>query len=206
MDLDRIFSQLIRMNGLNIWDGLVHVGCSKEVYADALKLFCRDLENKCDEIVKSLQNENWKNYTAALHAVKGGLAGIGALELSEKAKELENASRKEDYGFCKKHSSKVLEKLIQFIDNLKSSALFAETKIEREQVSIEYMQEKLSELYLYCSSGSSGKADALARELKTRTYGGEIDGIVNVVCTHVENLDYHLALQILAGQPYIKTV
>jgi HPt (histidine-containing phosphotransfer) domain-containing protein len=205
MDLDRIFSQLIRMDCLNIWDGLAHVGCSKEVYADTLRVFCRDLENKCSDIKKSLQNEDWKNYSAAMHAVKGGLAGIGVLELPEKVSELEDASRKEDYRFCKQNSSKVLKKLIQFIDILKSSALFAEEKKEREQVSIKYMQEKLSELYMYCSSGSSERADSLAHELKSKTYGEKADGFINVICAHVENLDYHLALQILSEQPYIKS-
>ena len=203
MDLDKVFSQLIRIDGLDIWDGLAHVGCNKEVYADALRLFYRDLENKHNDIKKFLRDEKWKDYTAALHAIKGGLAGIGAWELSQKAKELEDAARNEDYEFCRKNSSKVLKKLVRFTGKLKSSALFAGVKTEREQVSIDYLKEKLGELYQHCSTGNSEEAEALAKELKTKVYGGSFD-IVNVICTHVENLDYHLALQILAEQPYIK--
>ena len=205
MDLAQVFSQLIRIDGLDIWDGLSHVGCSQDVYADALRLFCRDLEKKCSDFGVSLQNENWKGFTATVHAIKGGLAGIGAWQLSAKAKELEDAVRAADYGFCKINSPNVLKDLELFTGRLKASALFAEEKIEKEQVSVDYLEKKLGELYQYCSHGSSEEADNLARELRAKTSGGETDGIVDTICTHVENLDYHLVIQVLAGQPYIKT-
>jgi hypothetical protein len=52
--------------------------------------------------------------------------------------------------------------------------------------------------------GSSAEADALVRELKTKTCDGKTDKVVSAICTHVENLDYHFVLQILAEQPYMK--
>ena len=204
MDLAQVFSQLIRIDGLDIWDGLGHVGCSQEVYTDALRLFCRDLENKCKDLKEFFQNESWNEYTATAHAIKGGLAGVGAWVLSGKVKELEDAMREENYEFCKKETALVIKNIEQFISAIKGTALFAREEVIKEQVSLEYLENKLSELYLYCSLGSSEEADVLARELKTKTYGGEIDSIVEEVCTHVENLDYHLVLQILAEQPYIK--
>jgi len=205
MDLNLVFSQLIRMNDLNIWEGLVHVGCNREVYADALKIFCGDLGKKSEELGKFLENENWKDYIGAVHAIKGGLAGIGAWLLAEKFRELEDASRKEDYVFCRRKSGKVLKEIEQFTAALRSCALFTENTMPREQVSLDYLEKKLSELYLLCSIGSSAEADALAKELRTKTSGGEIDTIVDTICTHVENLDYHLVLETLGGQSYIKS-
>ena len=206
MDLALVFSQLIRIDGLDIWEGLAHVGCNQEVYAEALRNFCKDLESKCSILKEFLQNENWKDYSATVHAIKGGLAGIGTWELSQKARELEDAARDEDYEFCLKKSDEVLKELEQFIGSLKSTALFAKETIDREQVSSDYLEKKLSELYLFCSSGNSVEADMLARELRTKTCGGETDNIVDAICTHVENLDYHLVIQMLAKLPYIKTV
>ena len=204
MDLALVFSQLIRIDGLNIWDGLTHVGCSQEVYADALRLFCRDLEKKSAALGRFLENEDWKDYSAAVHAIKGGLAGIGAWRLTRKTKELEDAALKKDYKFCREKSKKTLKEIAQFTDSLRSSALFAEEKIEKEQVSLEYLEKKLNELYTFCSLGSSIEADALARELKTKSYSEETDAIVDAICSHVENLDYHLVIQMLKEQTYIK--
>ena len=203
MDLALVFSQLIRIKDLDIWEGLTHVGCKQEVYADALRLFYRDLEKKCTSVKEFLKNENWKDYAAAVHAIKGGLAGIGAWRLAQDAKELEDAAGKEDYGFCRETSGKLLEDMEKFSEALKSSALFETGTIEKEQVSLDFLEKKLSELYLYCSFGSSTEAEALAKELKTKSFGEEIDTIIDTICTHVENLDYHLALKILAEQPYI---
>ena len=204
MDLSLVFSQLIRIDGLDIWDGLVHVGCSQEVYAEALRIFCRDLENKYNKLREFSQNENWKDYAAAVHAIKGGLAGIGAWKLSGTVKELEDAVLKDNFEFCREKTHVVITNIEQFTGALKSTVLFELEEIVMEQVPLTYMEKKLGEMYMYCSFGNSEEADALARELKTKTSGEEIDSIVDTVCTHVENLDYHLVLQLLAKQPYIK--
>lgn len=204
MDLKQVFSELFRIDGLDFWDGLSHVGCSQDVYVDALRLFCRDLEKKSEDLEVFLQKENWNGYTATIHAMKGGLAGIGAWELSAKVKELEDAVQKQDYKLCKRNTPETLKDLMQFTGSLRASVLFVEEKTEREKVLPEYFEKKLGELYQYCSLGNSEKADSLARELKTKTCGGEIGRIADAVYTHVENLDYHLVIQILADKPYIK--
>jgi len=204
MDMDHLYSQLIPIEGLDIWEGLVHVGCNREVYADALRLFCVDLENKIDSFVSLPEQENWKEYLAAVHAAKGGLAGIGAWKLNQKVRELEDAAKKGDYGFCRKASAEVFGELKKMISSIRSTGLFSKETKPREQVSGDFLEKKLKELYQVCSSGNSIEADALARELKTKTCGGETDALVETICNHVENLDYHLVLQILVEQPYMK--
>ena len=204
MDLARVFSQLIRIDGLDIWEGLARVGCNQEVYAEALLHFCMDLESKCTALEEFLRNENGKDFIAAVHAIKGGLAGIGAWDLSQKTKELEDVAREENYGFCRRRSREVLKEIEQFTGALKSTALFDKEITEKKQVSADYLEKKLRELYVFCSSGSSAEADSLAKELRTKTCGGETDDMVDTICTYVENLDYNLVLQLLAGQPYIK--
>ena len=200
-----VFSQLIRVDGLDIWEGLAHMGCSKEAYADALVNFYGDLGKKSAGLAGFIKKENWKDYTAAVHALKGGLAGIGAWELAQEIRELEDASQNGNYEICRKNTSKALRGIGKFAAAIGSSALFEEEAMPKEQVSFDYMEKKLNELYLFCSSGKSSEADSLARELITKTCGKDIDAVVNAIHTHVKNLDYHLVLQILAELPYIKT-
>jgi HPt (histidine-containing phosphotransfer) domain-containing protein len=205
MDLALLFSQLIRIQDLDIWSGLVHVGCDRKVYADALRLFCGDLKKTVKTLSGSLEQENWKEYSATVHAVKGGLDGIGAWKLALETRELEDAARSGDYEFCRGNSAATLKKIETLDTAIKSTVLFSETEKKREQVPPEFLEKKLNELYRACSSGSSTQADALARELKTKTCGGETDTIIETICTHVENLDYHMVLQILAKQPFIRS-
>jgi HPt (histidine-containing phosphotransfer) domain-containing protein len=150
MDLVMIFSQLNRIEGLDYWEGLAHVGCSQKVYAETLRIFCTDLEKKCASLKEFHENENWKSYIAGVHAIKGGLAGIGAWLLEQKVKKLEDAARSEDYEFCRENTGNVLRELEHFAGVLKSSALFDEEEIEQEQVTSDYMEKKLGELYQFC--------------------------------------------------------
>ena len=203
MDLTQVFSHLFRIDGLDIWEGLVHVGCNQEVYAEALRVFCSDLENKYSTLDGFLQKEKWKDYSATVHAIKGGLAGIGAWKLSQKVKELEDAAQMKDYKFCRENSGNVITSIGQFTSAIKSSALFAKEEIDREQVSLDYLRKMLNGLYVFCSSGNSVEADALVNELKTKTCSKETDAIVDMICAYVENLDYHLVLQTLAEQTII---
>ena len=210
MDLALLFSQLIRLENIDLWKGLIHVGCNREVYADVLRVFCRELEKKIPVLAGFLEQENWKEYTAAMHAVKGTLGGIGAWKLAKRAEILEDASRKENYGFCREASGKALEEMEELAASLRSTALFAEeaekekSQVSRKHVSRDFLEEKLNDLYWLCSTGSSAEADALAGELKTVTYTTETDTLIAEVCTHVENLDYHLVLQLLGEQPFIQ--
>ena len=111
MDLPLVFSQLSRIDGLDYWEGLTRVGCNQEEYAEALRLFCTDLENKYAGIDEFLGKENWKNYTDEIHAVKGGLAGIGAWLLAQKMKNLEDAARNGDYAFCREKTGSALNEM-----------------------------------------------------------------------------------------------
>ena len=204
MDLALLYSQLIRIESLDIWKGLAHVGCRKEVYADALRLFCGDLENITKPLMEFMEQEKWEEYSAAIHALKGGLAGIGAWELARKASDLENASQKKDHQFCRANSTAMFSEITELAESLKSTALFDEVIIKKEQVQVDFLEKNLNELYWACSSGKSVEADALAKELQTKICGGEIDNTVTAICTHIANLDYHLVIQILENQPYIK--
>ena len=209
-----MYSQLIRLENLNIWQGLSHVGCSKEAYADALRVFCKDLEKKIEILARFLEEQNWKGYTAEIHAVKGGLAGIGALELAEQAQKLEDSSVQGTYAFCREFSGNTLEKLKDLVISLKSTVLF-DNEIKsrkthpREEVSFDYLKEELNKLYTACLTGNSDKTNILAKELRTKTCSEEAaelisDSMLDTICTDLENLDFHLVLELLAQQPYIR--
>ncbi|GHV85552.1 hypothetical protein AGMMS50230_11600 [Spirochaetia bacterium] len=200
MDLLRLFPQLGNIEGLDFWEGLSHVGCSREVYAGTLRLFCGELEKKAAAIAGFLGEENWKDYTTFVHAVKGGLAGIGAWELAQKALELEDASREGNYAFCQRHSAAILEEMEVLTTALRSTVLFRKEAGPKKEVSAVFMEQKLAELYDACSLGNSAKAEALAKELEASTYNNEIDTLVESITVMVENLDYDLALEVLENR------
>ena len=71
---------------------------SAEVFLQAAENFYESIEEKSAQIEQFAATSDWKNYTILVHALKSSARLIGAMELSEKAKELEalgNEAQKE---------------------------------------------------------------------------------------------------------------
>ena len=58
---------------------------------DALSVFAQSIENGAREIQRFYEKQDWKNYTTKVHALKSTAGVIGAVELSDRAKRLEDA-------------------------------------------------------------------------------------------------------------------
>ena len=64
-----------------------------EIYQDVLQTYCTLGEEKRREIIDTFDAEDWKNYTVYVHSLKSTSMTIGAAELSDLAKKLEDAGR-----------------------------------------------------------------------------------------------------------------
>ena len=81
---------LREIGGLDIAAGIEHCGRTAD-YLEALTVFAGSIRSTAREIEDYCQLEEWKNYTTKVHALKSTAKIIGAAELSEKARRLEDA-------------------------------------------------------------------------------------------------------------------
>jgi len=195
MDMGQLFKQLIRIEGLDIWKGLSHVGCNRAAYTETLKAFCRELSRKTADAALFLEQENWKDYAGTVHALKGGLAGIGAWIIAQEAWELEDAAWKGNYKVCHEQSGGVFRKMLEFDRALRSTVLFNREALPKENASLMYLTEKFHALHLACSSGNSTDVEALVKELETKTFDAQTDSIIESICEFAESLDYDLVMK-----------
>jgi len=109
------------------------------VNSEVLSTFHRDGVNKIEEIKKCLETDNYNLYTIYVHALKSASASIGASELSEMAKSLENAGKQHDFAYIKQHNPAFISALEVVLDDIskvlkkdepKGSVDFATLKIE----------------------------------------------------------------------------
>ena len=75
---------------LDTKEGVNHCG-SVEAYLDALTVFAESVKSGAEEIENFFSAKDWKSYTVKVHALKSTARVIGARELSEKARRLEDA-------------------------------------------------------------------------------------------------------------------
>lgn len=77
--------------------GLALCGGSAEAYIAVMKTFVETAEESILRIENFAQSRNYKDYTTEVHGLKSSSLSIGAKELSEMARQLEMAGRREDY-------------------------------------------------------------------------------------------------------------
>ena len=75
--------------------GIQYCG-SEEDYREVLQMFQESADEKIDEIQGYFEAKDWKNYTTKVHGLKSSARLVGALELSDYAKRLEDAGDRLD--------------------------------------------------------------------------------------------------------------
>ena len=87
--------------GLNVEAGLMYTCNEEDFYMDLLHDYAESASDKCSELSSYLEKDDLKNYEILVHSLKSASKTIGADEVSEKAKALEQASRDLDKDFVK---------------------------------------------------------------------------------------------------------
>ena len=96
--------------------GKTYLGNDDELYEEILGMFCDMYDEKSEELEKFLSEENWAQYTVAIHALKSNALNIGGKKLSELCLKLEKAGKKikadeeteENISFIKKNHSDMI--------------------------------------------------------------------------------------------------
>ena len=108
---------LAHIEGIDAKKGIEHCG-SVEAYMDALTIFAESIETAADLIENYYKSEDWKNYTTKVHALKSSAKVVGADELSEKARRLEDAGNSGYVNEIKEDTEPLLQLYRSYIDEL----------------------------------------------------------------------------------------
>lgn len=101
------------IKGIDRKTGINNCG-SEEGYLSALEIFYCSLDSKADEIERYYNEHDLENYTIKVHALKSSSKLVGALALSDMAKELEYAGKKGDKAFVEEKTERLLKDYREF--------------------------------------------------------------------------------------------
>jgi HPt (histidine-containing phosphotransfer) domain-containing protein len=121
--MDALFGELSRIEILDLWEGMSHVGNSLELYYDSLRRFYEEFDVHVTNLKETFEREDWKNYTIRIHAFKGAFANLGIETLRSWAYDLEMASKGEDYDKCRSDTPKIVETMTDFWNRLGKTSL-----------------------------------------------------------------------------------
>ncbi len=195
-ETDGIFSELYKIERLDVVSGLSHIGNNKPAYLTILKQYCNELNDYVASINTSLAEDDWKNYSIKIHAMKGVFANLGVSELTKWAYRLEMASKNGEHEPCIAETDAICNEMLSFKDELLSTSLFAAGKpLVRTDIDSEELIQKLDELSEACKVGDSESAEKVQQELSTRTYNELVDPALDEISALIDSFDYDIVLE-----------
>lgn len=111
--------------------GLEACGDSVELYQNVMTVFISEGRKKLPLIKQLYKQENWKDYIVAVHGLKSSAASIGAMELSEHAKEMEFAGKEENISLIHEKTESLLNEYVLLLQMLTG---FCKDRTEQEQI------------------------------------------------------------------------
>ena len=117
------WTKIEQIEGLSMSIGLGRVEGDRDLYEKTLKLMIYEIEKSDKNLMEFLSANDMGNFCIEVHGIKGSLANIGAMNLSEKAYDLEMASNKNDIEYCVLNLPALLESLKNLNIKLKEAFL-----------------------------------------------------------------------------------
>ena len=101
--------EALAQSGINVKLGLSYCG-DRDGLRDIVRMYHAQGEGRNSQIRQLYEEENWKNYAIAVHALKSNSKGIGAEALAELALNLEMAGKENRIDFIQQHHGELLKK------------------------------------------------------------------------------------------------
>ncbi|MBR6469780.1 MAG: response regulator [Lachnospiraceae bacterium] len=146
-DNDSVPDVITALNGdlINTDDGLKNSG-KAESYLTLLKVFYEAIDVKAEELNRFYNENDLKNYTIKVHALKSSARIIGAGAFGEEAQGLENAGKAEDMDYIRDHHNRFIDKYISFKEPLSKVFSGPETDLGKPEADSDLMIEVFEEI------------------------------------------------------------
>lgn len=163
--------------------GLMYTGGNFDAYREILEMYVKKGPEKRTYIDELFEKKDWKNYVIEVHALKSTSLSIGAVKLSELAKELELAGKAGSYGTIEKKNgmlSDLYGEVIDIVndylgenesDDTENEA--AEETAELTEISAEKLSEYIAKAKAACEDFDGDAMTAIAEEVSEYSYKGK---------------------------------
>ena len=105
------------IEGLDVKEGLDY-SASLDNYLTVLRVFRDTAKGKAEEIRESFNTKDWESYTIKVHALKSSARVIGAKDMSEFARSLEEAGNNKDIVAINKNTYELLKQYEDMANSL----------------------------------------------------------------------------------------
>ena len=193
--------------GLEVEQGILYCN-GKEQYINVLRGYCEDCDDASVLADELFAQENWKDYTIAVHGMKSAMRSIGAIPLSETARLLELAGRENRIDYILEHHNELMSEYnglfaklrkIEWLcpepgDDSAGAGLYSELAVLEEEVFDKILEEMEAAMYAW----DGDKLLELVSGLKKYRYKGmELHASLTQIIRKLEMSDYVSAVELV---------
>ena len=202
------------IEGIDVSEGIKNTG-DAETLLEVIKRFAEGIDDNADRIERELSEQDIKDYTVHVHALKSSSRLIGALELSEMALELEkagNAYLKSEAEGDETAANEALSKISQETPELLSLYRSFSEKLagicdpgtgeageKLTEITEEELNEMLNAIREFAEAFDMDTADSVMAQLEDCSVPDDKKEMVSSLKKAVRNVDRDAILSLLAG-------
>ncbi len=175
---------------INIDKGIENSG-SIESYLSILDVFAKTADDKAVELVDYLANSDIANYTIKVHALKSSARIIGADDLSEAARRLEDAGKVMDLDYINKYTGKLVEDYLQLKDKLLSDKKDDNKKANLPEINPSLLKEGYSTIFEVAMEMDYPMMEEVLKDLRSYKLPANDDSIIALIEKHLTELDWN---------------
>ena len=159
--------------------GISYTGGDEDIYRDILTLYAEKSGEKIEQIRELFEQRDLKNYVIEMHALKSTSLSIGAVSLSELARELEAAGKAGSWDTADRRNGEIL-KLYQEVVNAIHKYL-GDVKPEKEEIDaanlteidVKTLREYIEEAKAACRGFDGSRVEEIAAAVAGYAYNGD---------------------------------
>ena len=172
--------------GVDVPLGLSRTGGSAEGYLRSIEIFSKDVQKKLGEIKSCLETDNIALYTTHVHGIKGAAAAIGAVTLSEAAKELEMAAKRQDRAFIEARNTVLLEDLETLVLGIERVISAKKQKLTPQSVDTQTLRAAMASLKAAIDEFDTAAINGAVKTLRQfENVSGDTGGVVESVLQNI---------------------
>ena len=192
---EQILQQIARIEELDSEIGIANCG-SRETFLKVLQEFSATGANRVAQIEHDLNEQDIRNYTVRVHALKSAARLIGAQDLSRQAAYLESCGNAVDIGEITASTPNLLQHLAELLDKIQK--IFPdENPDDLPEISAERLEEAYTVIKELAAVGDFNSIDQVMKKLKGSRIPDAEAAVYNRLKEAVDAVDTEAVLAVL---------
>lgn len=172
---------------------------NRDTWSEILRTFKKDMQVRLKRAISEIADEDIKGFVTDVHSIKSTSAAIGAGKLSELARALEDAGKKNDTGFINSHMKQfascceyTMDMVDEYVGELKYGS-----DLNKEEKSGILEKQWLMSIVRACEDMDSLGAAELLSLIKDKRFSEDEQQLVTKIEECIGQYDYDEALELL---------